>query len=155
MTMDTCISFVYDSPVGNLTCVFEGKHLVALHFGAVKGAAATDADAFKPFRKELDSYFAGRLKHFRTPIRFTTGTTFEQKVWNALLNIPSGETRSYTWIAGEIGNPKAVRAVGRALGKNPLPIICPCHRIIGSDGSLTGYAGGVRIKKRLLELESR
>jgi O-6-methylguanine DNA methyltransferase len=81
------------------------------------------------------------------------GTEFERKVWAALNEIPFGETRTYKWIAEKIGNPAAVRAVGRALSKNPIPIVIPCHRVIESDGSIGGYSSGVNIKKRLLELE--
>lgn len=102
--------------------------------------------------KELDEYFAGGRKTFDLPLLFV-GTEFQEKVWNTLLEVPYGETRSYGWMAEMIGNPKAVRAVGTANGSNSISIFAPCHRIIGSNGSLTGYGGGLPAKKFLLELE--
>ncbi len=102
--------------------------------------------------KELDEYFSGKRKTFDIPISFN-GTEFQKKVWNALLEIPYGETRSYKDIAEHIGNPKACRAVGMANHNNPISIIVPCHRVIGKNGSLTGYAGGLDMKNYLLQLE--
>ncbi len=102
--------------------------------------------------QELDEYFAGGRKTFDLPLLFV-GTEFQEKVWNTLLEVPYGETRSYGWMAEMIGNPKAVRAVGTANGSNSISIFAPCHRIIGSNGSLTGYGGGLPAKKFLLELE--
>ena len=102
--------------------------------------------------QELDEYFAGGRKTFDLPLLFV-GTEFQEKVWNTLLEVPYGETRSYGWMAKRIGNPKAVRAVGTANGSNSISIFAPCHRIIGSNGSLTGYGGGLPAKKFLLELE--
>lgn len=102
--------------------------------------------------QELDEYFAGRRRSFDLPLLFV-GTEFQEKVWNTLLEVPYGETRSYGWMAEMIGNPKAVRAVGTANGSNSISIFAPCHRIIGSNGSLTGYGGGLPAKKFLLELE--
>lgn len=104
--------------------------------------------------RQLKQYFAGKLKTFTLPLDFV-GTEFQKKVWAALLTIPFGETRSYGEIAKQIGNPKAVRAVGAANGKNPLSIIAPCHRVIGANGTLTGFAGGLEIKAYLLKLESQ
>lgn len=104
--------------------------------------------------RQLKQYFAGKLKSFTLPLDFV-GTEFQKKVWAALLTIPFGETRSYGEIAKQIGNPKAVRAVGAANGKNPLSIIAPCHRVIGANGTLTGFAGGLEIKAYLLKLESQ
>lgn len=103
--------------------------------------------------KQLNDYFAGKLKKFSLKLDFV-GTEFQKKVWKALLTIPFGETRSYGQIAKQIGNPKAVRAVGAANGKNPISIIAPCHRVIGSDGKLTGFAGGLEAKACLLDIES-
>lgn len=102
---------------------------------------------------QLKDYFAGKLKKFSLKLDFT-GTDFQKKVWNALLTIPYGETRSYGQIAQQIGSPKAVRAVGAANGKNPISIIVPCHRVIGSNGTLTGFAGGLDKKACLLNIES-
>ena len=102
--------------------------------------------------RQLKEYFAGRRKIFDLKLDFA-GTEFQKKVWQALLAIPFGETRSYTQIANQIGSPKAVRAVGAANGRNPISIIAPCHRVVGSTGKLTGFAGGLEAKARLLELE--
>lgn len=102
--------------------------------------------------QELDEYFAGGRKTFDLPLLFV-GTEFQEKVWNTLLEVPYGETRNYGWVAERIGNHKAVRAVGAANGSNSISIFAPCHRIIGSNGSLTGYGGGLPAKKFLLKLE--
>lgn len=103
--------------------------------------------------RQLEDYFQGRLSDFSLPLEFE-GTEFQKKVWHALLTIPFGETRSYQQIADQIGNPKAVRAVGAANGRNPISIIAPCHRVIGANGTLTGFAGGLKVKEFLLRLES-
>ena len=102
--------------------------------------------------RQLDRYFEGRLKRFDLPLA-PRGTPFQQRVWQALLEIPYGHTTSYSELAERIGNPKSVRAVGTANGANPISIIIPCHRVIGRDGSLTGYAGGLARKALLLKLE--
>ena len=104
--------------------------------------------------RQLTDYFAGRREKFELELDFT-GTEFQRQVWQALLTIPFGETRSYAQIAEQIGNPGAVRAVGAANGKNPISIIAPCHRVIGSNGKLTGFAGGMEAKAFLLKLESK
>ena len=104
--------------------------------------------------RQLQAYFAGKLTSFSLKLD-SKGTEFQKKVWAALLTIPFGETRSYGQIAQQIKNPKAVRAVGAANGKNPISIIAPCHRVIGSTGKLTGFAGGLEIKARLLALEGK
>ncbi|MDE6751647.1 MAG: methylated-DNA--[protein]-cysteine S-methyltransferase [Eubacterium sp.] len=101
---------------------------------------------------QLKEYLGGARKNFDLPLEMN-GTEFQQKVWNELCNIPYGETRSYKDIAEKIGNPKAARAVGSANNKNKFMIIVPCHRVVGANGSLTGYAGGIDMKKKLLELE--
>jgi len=102
--------------------------------------------------RQLQEYFAGRRKTFALKLDLA-GTPFQRKVWNALLTIPFGETRSYAQIARQIGSPDAVRAVGAANGRNPVSIVTPCHRVIGSTGKLTGFAGGLDVKARLLALE--
>jgi methylated-DNA-[protein]-cysteine S-methyltransferase len=102
--------------------------------------------------RQLEEYFAGRRKHFALKLD-VSGTAFQRRVWNALLTIPFGETRSYAQIAKQIGNPNAVRAVGAANGRNPLSIVAPCHRVVGSTGALTGFAGGLDVKAHLLEFE--
>jgi methylated-DNA-[protein]-cysteine S-methyltransferase len=103
--------------------------------------------------RQLHDYFGGKLRKFSLPLDFA-GTAFQKKVWRALLGIPFGETRTYGQIARQIGRPQASRAVGAASGKNPISIIAPCHRVIGADGKLTGFAGGLEAKALLLKLES-
>ena len=148
----------YKSPLGEISCVFEGDSLVEIAIKerplfAPAGCPLVENSGLK---RELDEYFAGRLKRFSQKIKFITGTQFEHKIWHALKKIPSGQTRTYKWIAEQAGSPKAVRAAGQALGKNPLPIIVPCHRVIASDGALTGYSsGGVKVKEFLLRLENQ
>jgi len=110
----------------------------------------------EPFRDaiaQLDAYFAGQRHRFDL-VLVPDGTPFQQDVWSALMNIPYGETVSYGELARQLGRPRASRAVGAANGRNPIPIIIPCHRVIGADGSLTGFGGGLAIKRRLLKLES-
>lgn len=114
---------------------------------------APEDEILLTIKHQLEEYFSGHRKTFRFPIRFK-GTTFQEQVWNELLNIPYGETRCYADIANAIDNPKAVRAVGQANRKNPIPIVVPCHRVIGKDKSLTGYTGTrTDLKEKLLELE--
>jgi methylated-DNA-[protein]-cysteine S-methyltransferase len=112
-----------------------------------------DNSAFLEVVDQLQSYFAGERKNFELPL-VLEGTDFQKRVWTALQKIPYGETISYKKLAETVGSPKAVRAVGAANGANPIPIIIPCHRVIGQDGSLTGFGGGLPLKKRLIELES-
>ncbi|WP_421210207.1 methylated-DNA--[protein]-cysteine S-methyltransferase [Aeromonas enteropelogenes] len=112
-----------------------------------------DGEALAPYLAEFEAYFAGRLQRFTLPLA-ASGTAFQQAVWQALCDIPYGETRSYGDIARAIGKPNAMRAVGAANGRNPLSIIVPCHRVIGQNSSLIGYAGGLEIKKALLQLEN-
>ena len=102
---------------------------------------------------QLADYFAGRRQHFDLPLDLSHGTAFQQSVWQALLAIPAGRTTSYGAISAGLGNPAAVRAVGSAVGRNPISVIVPCHRVLGTNGSLTGYAGGLERKSALLELE--
>lgn len=102
--------------------------------------------------RQLQEYFAGRLREFKLPLDMR-GTSFQKQVWSELEKIPYGQTRSYLQVAVAVGAPKAVRAVGAANGANPIPIIVPCHRVIGTGGKLTGYGGGLPLKQRLLELE--
>jgi len=125
---------------------------LARAFGPVEvasGNAVTDR-----FLEELTRYFQGRLSAFRTPLE-PRGTDFQKQVWNVLLRIPCGETRSYAWVAAELGRPRGPRAVGQANARNPLPIIVPCHRVVAADGSLGGFSCGLENKRRLLRLERR
>lgn len=111
-----------------------------------------DATVFRETIRQLRAYFAGELEEFEIRLA-PEGTSFQRRVWTELLNIPYGETASYGELARRIGNPKACRAVGLANGSNPIPIIIPCHRVIGSNGKLTGYGGGLPVKEKLLALE--
>jgi methylated-DNA-[protein]-cysteine S-methyltransferase len=113
-----------------------------------------DDEILKTTRKQLDEYLDGNRKGFDIPV-LLVGTAFQRRVWKALMKVPYGATSTYRQIAEDIGSPKSVRAVGSANGANPISIIVPCHRIIGSDGELVGYGGGLSVKKRLLELERR
>ena len=150
----------YQSPIGPLLLASVDSKLKLVSFAAGKHARDVDADwiedgsAFAEIIHQLRRYFAGELKSFDLPLQLE-GTTFQKKIWTALKNIPYGETISYKTLAQRVGSPKAVRAVGAANGANPIPIIIPCHRVIGNDGRLTGFGGGLPLKKRLLELESR
>ena len=118
------------------------------------GAGETTGLTDETFR-ELAQYFAGELRRFTVPIAFASGTPFQQAVWRALLQIPYGETRTYAQIAEAVGHPKAVRAVGSANNRNPIPFIVPCHRVVGANGNLVGYAYGVEMKRSLLQREMR
>ncbi len=150
------------SPVGDIYIVADNKHLKALTFAcnweAEKkrmGELSCDSnDIIKKTQSQLKEYFAMERTVFDLPIKFS-GTEFQQKTWQALLTIPYGETRSYSEQARLIDNPKAVRAVGRTNGLNPIAIVAPCHRVIGKSGKLTGYGGGLDIKRFLLDLERR
>jgi len=150
----------YESPVGPLLLAGEPNALHRVSFESSKRSTPPGADwklDKKPFAeviRQLRAYFRGELKEFDLPLAME-GTEFQLRVWNALRTIPYGETISYAQLAERIGNPKAVRAVGLANGSNPIPIIVPCHRVIGSDGSLTGFGGGLSTKKMLLELENK
>ncbi|MDP2279974.1 MAG: methylated-DNA--[protein]-cysteine S-methyltransferase [Nitrospirota bacterium] len=141
---------VFESPVGRLFLLFSGKNLAGVSFEKPVCKRGLAPDSFK---RELKGYFEGKTREFTQSTIFLEGTDFEKKVWLALKEIPYGETRSYKWLAEKIGSPKASRAVGQALGRNPIPIVLPCHRIIESDGSIGGYSSGVDIKRRLLEIE--
>ena len=150
------ISAIYDSPIGALTLASNGEALIQLEFEGGKYALQAyppGADAIlDQARRELDAYFAGRLRVFEVKTA-PHGTAFQRKVWAALRAIPYGETRSYAQQAQAIGSPKAMRAVGTANGRNPIPIVIPCHRVIGANGALTGFGGGIERKQILLELE--
>jgi methylated-DNA-[protein]-cysteine S-methyltransferase len=150
------ISAHHDSPVGRLTLISNGAALEHLEFESPRypydpAPLGTDK-VLEQARRELEAYFSGKLKVFTVALA-PQGTAFQQRVWKALLAIPYGATRSYGQQAAAIGAPKASRAVGLANGRNPISIIVPCHRVIGANGSLTGYGGGMQRKQLLLELE--
>ncbi|WLI30903.1 methylated-DNA--[protein]-cysteine S-methyltransferase [Pseudomonas rhodesiae] len=150
------------SPVGQLTLVARHYKLSAILWETERAnrvrlgelRAADDNPVLLETKRQLTEYFAGRRDRFELELEFT-GTDFQKQVWRALLTIPFGETRSYSQIAQQIGNPSAVRAVGAANGRNPISIIAPCHRVIGASGGLTGFAGGLEAKQYLLALEDR
>ncbi|RSU75922.1 cysteine methyltransferase [Sphingomonas sp. S-NIH.Pt3_0716] len=156
----TLACMMMPSPVGDLTLVASDEGLMAVlwhdddparvRLGA--RSEATDHPVLRDATSQLSEYFAGQRQHFSVPLHFQ-GTDFQRQVWAALLDIPFGETRSYADIARAIGRPTATRAVGAANGRNPISIIAPCHRVVGSNGALTGFAGGVETKKYLLDLE--
>jgi len=144
------------SPIGNLTLhIDDDGALTQLEFGAAEAAAQTgrEAAALDAVADQLREYFAGERSAFDLPLR-PRGNAFEQRVWAELARIPYGQTASYAEIARRIGRPDAARAVGRANARNPIAIVVPCHRVIGSNGSLTGYAGGIDAKRALLALEA-
>ena len=141
----------YDSPIGPMTLVQEGEALARLDFDVPSQPEEVTPLLLEACR-QLREYFAGERKAFALPLA-PAGTEFQKKVWAALRDIPWGETRSYGDIARAIGKPTACRAVGMANGRNPLPVFIPCHRVIGTNGSITGYSGGLEKKRFLLRLE--
>jgi methylated-DNA-[protein]-cysteine S-methyltransferase len=149
----------FESPVGPLLLAGSKAGLLLVSFASGNRSRNVDPEwrpdttALVEVVEQLQSYFAGERKNFDLAL-ILQGTDFQKTVWNALRKIPYGETISYKELAEMIGSPKAVRAVGAANGANPMPIIIPCHRVIGNDGSLTGFGGGLPLKKQLLELES-
>lgn len=151
---------VLDSPIGPLTLVGQGGAIVGLfmdggrHLPEPGWYGSRDPAGFDVAARQLDEYFAGRRTDFDLPLR-PGGTDFQRQVWTALLTVPYAETLSYGDIARRIGQPRASRAVGLANGRNPISIIVPCHRVIGANGSLTGYGGGLDRKRHLLALEQR
>ncbi len=144
-----------DTPIGSLTLTFNDKGLVSASFEKIASGQAVQLtrQPANPYREAFDTYFKGDLEAFQGLTYDFQGTEFQKKAWAELLKIPPGETRSYADQAKAIGNPAAVRAVGLANGRNPISIAVPCHRVIGKDGSLTGYAGGLRRKAWLLQHE--
>jgi len=146
--------YIYDSPYGDIVIESDGKAITGIKTksktkpgGKKEASTLTNVAA-----KQLEEYFSGKRKRFDLPLN-PVGTDFQCSVWKALQDIPYGKTKTYKEIAKAIGNTKACRAVGMANNKNPIWIVIPCHRVIGADGSLTGYGGGINMKKRLLELE--
>lgn len=143
--------FGYNTVVGKLYIAEECGHIVRISFDKIN-AEKFETPLIKKTYKELSEYFNGKRKNFDIPIKLA-GTEFQLKVWNELKQIPYGKTASYKDIASKIGREKACRAVGMANNKNPVAIIIPCHRVIGSNKKLTGYAGGLDIKEKLLKIE--
>ena len=151
--------YFYQSPIGILEITEEKEHITGLNLvlnhKVVQGKEEDNLRSRLLLEActQLDEYFSNERTAFDLPIQFTSGTPFQHSVWNALRNIPYGETRTYGQIAAAIGSPKAARAVGQAVNRNPIWIVIPCHRIVGAGGKLTGYAGGLELKQQLLDLE--
>ena len=144
---------VMETPIGALTLVEEDGALAEVRFGKrCDDGEISDTPLLQQAARELGEYFSGQRKAFTVPLA-PKGTPFQQKCWQALLQIPYGQTRTYGQQAAMIGNPKACRAVGMGNNRNPLPIFIPCHRVVGANGALTGYAGGLNIKEKLLQIE--
>ena len=160
--METLHYSLCDSPAGPLAIVMSERGLMGLHFNGraeipparPKAEWIEDAASTAAVRKELEEYFAGRRTEFDLPLALE-GTEFQRKVWRKLQEIPYGETISYGELAKRVGNSKASRAVGSANGKNRIPIVIPCHRVIAGDGGLGGFGGGLSTKEKLLALEGK
>lgn len=156
--MTTLCHTTIDTPIGPLLLVGDGEALHGVGFATGPRPPKTDpawredAAPLAPVISQLGEYFAGERTAFDLPLAFT-GTAFQVAVWEALREIPYGQTISYGELAQRVGRPTAVRAVGATNGRNPIPVIVPCHRVIGADGSLTGFGGGLATKRALLELE--
>jgi len=155
---DVTVYTVVDTPIGELALVGDGQVLSALYFSDHARRPGPDAfgirddGAFARAREQLAEYFAGERTTFDLALA-ARGNEFQQKVWGLLRTIPYGQTRSYGQLAARLGDPGLARAVGAANGRNPISIVVPCHRVVGHDGSLTGYAGGLARKAYLLKLE--
>jgi methylated-DNA-[protein]-cysteine S-methyltransferase len=158
---NSAVSSRTDSPLGPLLLAATPRGLAGAWFvdgqrdapDPTRWPAGPDHPVLRQAAAQLAEYFSGRRQHFDLPLDLTHGTAFQQAVWQALLAIPCGQTTSYGELARRIGRPTAVRALGAAVGRNPVSIIVPCHRVIGADGSLTGYAGGLGRKTALLRIE--
>lgn len=144
-----------DSPVGELLLAADDEGLRAALIGGApqRGWERAEDGVLAQAREQLDAYFAGARRAFDLPLSRAHGTPWQRRVWDAVAAIPYGETCTYGELAAELGSPRSARAVGAANGRNPLCIVVPCHRVIGGDGSLTGYAGGLDAKRALLALE--
>jgi methylated-DNA-[protein]-cysteine S-methyltransferase len=157
---DTALYNTIDSPLGELLLIGDGEALTGLHMRPDHPSAPTpgagwrrEPGAFRAVAEQLRAYFAGELRQFKLALA-PSGTEFQEQVWAALREIPYGRTVSYAELAAAVGRPGAARAVGAANGRNPISIVIPCHRVVGSAGVLTGYGGGIERKRRLLELEA-
>jgi len=170
--MNTCKYDIIRIPLGSLTIIFTDKGICRIRIWMqdpncppIHPDPAKDPVSHKTcpaphpqklhleWKQQLESYFQGKRVTFTIPLDIQEGTAFRRNVWRVLQEIPYGKTRSYRWVAEQIGNPRAFRAVGRANGANPIPILVPCHRVIQADGTLGGFSCGTNIKKELLSLE--
>ena len=147
---------IFNSKIGNIVIVEKNQSIIELKVIKEKNIDIIESDTplLKKASEQINEYFSGKRETFDLPLN-PEGTEFMKKVWKQLLNIPYGETKTYKQIATEIGNEKAARAVGMANNKNPIPIIIPCHRVIGSNKKLVGYALGLDVKEKLLKLEAK
>ena len=145
--------YYYDTYAGKIGIAEEAGAITDIVFKTID-CPVEETELIRETKRQLDEYFAGKRKDFDVPTRLN-GTEFQKRVWLALRDIPYGKTASYKDIATAVGCPKGYRAVGMANNRNPISIIYPCHRVVGSDGSLTGYGGGLDVKAKLLELERR
>ncbi len=154
--MTTAVHTVIDSPLGDLTAVAADGYLTGLYFDGPRHGQVELGDrvetGFEETTRQLDEYFTGERRHFELPLA-PRGETFDRRVWSLLTEIDHGRTRTYGQLARELGGPGFAQAVGAANGRNPIAVIVPCHRVIGADGNLTGYAGGLERKRFLLRLE--
>ena len=151
------LTYTYvDTPIGAILVAGDDDAIVEIRFAGAKPKTEwiRDDAALADAASQLRAYFSGERLAFEIPLK-SRGTEFQQTVWTALRQIPYGETTTYAKIAERIGKPSAVRAVGAANGANPIPIVIPCHRVIGSNGSMTGFGGGIDVKRHLLALEAR
>lgn len=146
--------YFYETEIGTIGIADNGEAITDLYFGNEMDAhmSICETELIKKAWAQLSEYFSGKRRAFDLPLCFE-GTEFQKKVWSALCEIPYGETRSYKQVAEAAGSPKACRAVGMANNRNKISIIAPCHRVIGADGSMVGYGGGLHIKEKLLQLE--
>jgi methylated-DNA-[protein]-cysteine S-methyltransferase len=151
-------SVIIRTKLGSFRAEFSPRGLVKLDFPG-RGTSHFRVAAKKPplfirkFSRQLQQYATGKPVRWNVPIDLSTGTDFQQQVWRTLKKIPRGETRSYGWVAQQVGKPGASRAVGTACGANPVPVVVPCHRIIAGDGSIGGFGGGLPMKRQLLRIE--
>ncbi|RKR89296.1 methylated-DNA-[protein]-cysteine S-methyltransferase [Micromonospora pisi] len=158
---------LFDSPIGELSVAVDEVGVCGVRFDPVAGAARADAESMPPDQAvpgagwrsavlaQLRAYFTGELTDFTVPLSVTRGSDFERAVWREMTTIPYGEMRTYGEVATALGDPGAARAVGVACNRNPIPVIVPCHRIVGAGGKLVGFGGGLPRKRHLLELEAR
>jgi len=146
---------VVETPLGELTFASTPRGLASIYFGrSVPRGGVIDVESNRVYIRQIEEYLQGRRTAFDFPLDLS-GTDFQVAVWRELLRIPYGQTRTYGEIAKKLGKPRAARAVGMANHDNRIPIVVPCHRVVGHDGSLTGYAGGLHMKRQLLEIETR
>lgn len=148
------MKYVYHSPMGHIYYELKDQHLVSMYISDIDENIQQED---QKINTSLKGYFEGTNQSFNLPVKFDHGTPFQKEVWQAMLEIPFGKTMSYLEVAKKINRPKAVRAVGQACKRNPIGIVVPCHRVIGSDGSLTGYSGKnfIHVKQKLLDHERR